>query len=149
MATKKSQDTAPVAVEAKAVKASDIRSRIQAADDLELFEFYVEGWDTTIWIKPLTYRERRDAIKAAGLDKGGEPDLEKADSFSSAVTIECVRDKEGNKVFGMADMDWLKAKSTRIVDALHEKVAEISGLNSPELRRELRERVEQRRASSS
>ena len=149
MAAKKIQEAAPVVVNVMPVKASDIRSRIQAADDLELTTYYIEEWDTNVWIKPLTYRERRDAIKAAGLDKGGEPDLEKADSFSSAVTIECVRDKEGNKVFGMADMDWLKAKSTRIVDALHEKVAEISGLNSPELRRELRERIEQRRASPS
>ena len=76
---------------------SDVLSRITAHfDSLGVREIHVPEWDVTFYVTPVTVAERQ---RIYGAGKVGDNDFE----LLVRILIEKARDKDGKKVFTIAD----------------------------------------------
>ena len=126
MAEKKQQNE----VQVVPLKASELRQRIFEADDVKLVEHEVKEWGVTVWLKPLSYDERNECYKSAGMIAGTETTAEQTASFTMAVVLKSVVDSNGNPVFTKDDVGVLQQKSSAAIDGLVFKIADISGFGA-------------------
>jgi len=129
--------------EKKKLTAEEIKQQIFSAKDIRLEEFKVSEWDTTVWLKALTYEERNKILEASGIrttrEENKPVDVDQVENFVMSLLIEGVRDSNGNQIFNKGDIEALSKKSASAIDKIATALMEISGFGE-ELREELRKR---------
>jgi len=97
------------------MNATELRDRVLQAPDLHREPVVVPEWDTTLYVRCLTARER-DAFEAQQIALGAK-DRTNENIRARLVVLACV-DENGTRVFGDADADALGNKASSALDRL-------------------------------
>jgi hypothetical protein len=111
------------------------RDEILNADDLRYESVYVDEWGGTVIVKSLTGTERDEMEQSMLKDKGGKnkkPDMDFGNLRSRLVALS-VADKDGNKLFGIKDVEALGKKNAAALGKIFTIAQRLSGLGEKEL----------------
>ena len=99
------------------------KAAILAASDLTHEDVAVPAWGGTVRVRSMTGLER-DEFRAAIQNEGGIP----IGKFSAALLAATLIDEAGERLFSMADMEALQAKSADALDAPVDVAMRLNGL---------------------
>jgi hypothetical protein len=101
----------------------NLKDLILAAEDCPLTQVEVPEWGATVYLRPLTARER-DRITARAIK--GESD----EALSIALVGRCLCDIDGRRVFADGEIEQLGAKSGAVVERLFGLALDLNGMGA-------------------
>ncbi len=105
------------------MSSNNLRQKILASDDLTRQPLHIPEWDTDVYLRVLTLRERQ---QLARLSRESENN---AVEVSARVCIMCMVDEHGAKVFEDSDVELLLDKNGAIVERITGEILTLNGLN--------------------
>lgn len=109
---------------------TDIRSQILEADDLPSEEVVVPEWNTTVFVRSMTGRDR-DMFEAKML-KANEAGKH-LENFRARLTVFCAIDEEGKRIFADSDIAALGEKSGRALDRIFEVASRLNKMREVDI----------------
>jgi hypothetical protein len=104
------------------------REEIFAVEDLKAEELYIPEWDTSVYVRGLTGKER-DEFETAMIQMNGKRtmSLSLANVRARLVSMACIQ-ADGTRLFSRKDIEILGKKSAAALDRIAARIQELSGL---------------------
>lgn len=99
------------------------KAAILAAQDLPFEDVAVKEWGGSVRIRTMSGKER-DEFRAAVAEEAGM----KIGAFSAALLATTIVDEAGNRLFSVEDVEALRGKSSKALDALAAVAMRLNGL---------------------
>jgi len=108
------------------------RDDILSAVDVQTEMVEVPEWGGKVLIKGLTAKER-DAYEKMVLDRRGKNTRVNFEDMRAKLSVWCIRDGEGNRLFSDDDFSELSKKSASAVQRVFNVASRLSGLSSEDV----------------
>ena len=108
------------------------RSAILAAQDIQTEEVEVPEWGGSVMVRGMTGAER-DAFEESVLTGRGKNRNVNLRNFRARLVVKSVVDKKGDRLFTMADIDALGAKSAAALGRCFDVATRLSGMSDEDV----------------
>ena len=110
------------------------REQILDAQDLQTTSVDIPDWGGSVNVRVMTAHERsRLEMHVNTANKGRHNGRGGLEVFREMLTVECVVDDDGNKLFTRDDVSKLSKKSSRALDAVADVAMQINGMKAAEV----------------
>jgi len=108
------------------------RDQILSASDIQTEEVSVPEWSGTVLVRGLTGAER-DAFEAGMVEPHGKKMRYHLQDIRARLCVLSIVDEKGKRMFTLADVEALSAKSAAALDRVFTVAQELSGLSNEDV----------------
>jgi hypothetical protein len=108
------------------------RDAILKIDDIKTEEVEIEEWGGSVLVRGLTGRQRDD-FEGSILEMRGKRMVPNVANIRAKLTVRCVVDEAGKRLFTDAEADKVGEKSAAAIDKIYDVAARLSGLSDADV----------------
>lgn len=108
------------------------REAIQGANDRQLVPLQIPEWKGTIYLRPLTGKEKADYWDSLLVESNGERTFDKANERAKLAVL-CCCNSQGAQLFCDHDVSWLSEKCSAALERIYQKADAMSLISATAL----------------
>lgn len=108
------------------------REQILGLDDIQTEELHIPEWDTFVYVRGLTGKERDIYEDSLHQRRGRDVQINLRNARAKLVVL-CTVDEHGKRIFEEKDVARLGEKNARALDRIFSKARELSGLSDDDM----------------